>query len=89
MRWMAWQVQIKTLHDVVFVGRPVNVSCIWGMTMMFKLEPDGQHWSRAKVRFGSSSVNAIQVAEGLHAGRQDHYFRHFRAYGGYDRLRGQ
>jgi hypothetical protein len=57
-------VQIKTLHDVVFVGRPANVGA-FAETMMFKLETDGQHWSRAKVRFGPSSVNTIQVVEGL------------------------
>jgi hypothetical protein len=80
-------VQIKTLHDVVFVGRPVNVAA-FAETMMFKLEPDGQHWSRAKVRFGSSSVNAIQVAEGLQPGDKI-IISDMAAYGGYDRLRGQ
>lgn len=80
-------VQIKTLHDVVFVGRPVNVAA-FAETMMFKLEPDGQHWSRAKVRFGPSSVNAIQVAEGLQPGDKI-IISDMAAYGGYDRLRGQ
>jgi beta-lactamase regulating signal transducer with metallopeptidase domain len=80
-------VQIKTLHDVVFVGRPVNVAA-FAETMMFKLEPDGQHWSRAKVRFGLSSVNAIQVAEGLQPGDKI-IISDMAAYSGYDRLRGQ
>jgi hypothetical protein len=80
-------VQITTLHDVVFVGRPVNVAS-FAETAMFKLESDGQHWSRAKVRFGQSSVNAIQVVEGLQPGDKI-IISDMAAYAGYDRLRGQ
>lgn len=80
-------VQIQTLHDVLFVGRPVNVAASAEATM-FKLEADGQHWSRAKVRFGPSSVNAIQVVEGLQPGDKI-VISDMAAYTGYDRLRGQ
>lgn len=79
-------VQIKTLHDVVFVGRPINVAAFAEATM-FKLEADGQHWTRVKVRFGASSVNQMAVEEGLKPGDKI-IISEMAAYVGYDRLRG-
>ena len=54
---------------------------------MFKLEADGQHWTRVKVRFGASSVNQIAVEEGLKPGDKI-IISGMAAYAGYDRLRG-
>ena len=80
-------IHVKTLHDVLYVGRPVNVAA-FGEAAMFKREPDGQHWTRVPVRFGASSVNSIQVAEGLKPGDKI-IISDMAAYGSYDRLRGQ
>lgn len=60
-------IQIKTLHDVVFVGRPVSAKPDSEGTI-FEVESDGSHAKRVKVRFGALSVNAAQVLEGLQPG---------------------
>lgn len=80
-------VRIKTLHDVSFVGRPIDVPA-FGQAALFKLEADGQHWSRVKVQFGASSVNSIQVQAGLNTGDKI-ILSDMAAYSNYDRLRGQ
>jgi len=58
---------IERLDDVVYVGRPTfgqanaNVS-------IFKLTPDGAYADRVTVRLGASSVNEIEVKDGLKPG---------------------
>jgi HlyD family secretion protein len=62
-------VEIERLADVVYIGRPVfgqpNSS-----VSLFKLEPDGKGASRLTVKLGRSSVNTIEVVEGLKVGDQ-------------------
>jgi HlyD family secretion protein len=62
-------VEIERLADVVYIGRPVfgqpNSS-----VSLFKLEPDGKGASRLTVKLGRSSVNTIEVVEGLRVGDQ-------------------
>jgi HlyD family secretion protein len=62
-------VEIERLADVVYIGRPVfgqpNSS-----VSLFKLEPDGKGASRFTVKLGRSSVNTIEVVEGLNVGDQ-------------------
>jgi HlyD family secretion protein len=60
-------IQITTLNDVVYVGRPV-VGAPDSDGTLFKLEPDGQHVVRARVQYGMSSVNVIEVRSGLQPG---------------------
>jgi beta-lactamase regulating signal transducer with metallopeptidase domain len=79
-------VHIKTLHDVLFVARPASTPA-FAETTMFKLEPDGQHWTRVKVRFGASSVNQMAVEEGLKPGDKI-IVSEMAAYVSYNRLRG-
>jgi HlyD family secretion protein len=57
------------LADVVFVGRPAfgQPNSTVGM---FRLEKDGKTAVRALVRLGRSSVNTIEVVEGLTPGDQ-------------------
>ncbi len=58
---------IERLDDVVYVGRPTfgqanaNVS-------IFKLTPDGSYADRVTVHLGASSVNEIEVKDGLKPG---------------------
>jgi multidrug efflux pump subunit AcrA (membrane-fusion protein) len=37
---------------------------------MFRLEPDGQNAVRAQVQIGRSSVNTVEVVQGLNEGDQ-------------------
>jgi beta-lactamase regulating signal transducer with metallopeptidase domain len=53
-------IRVKTLEDVMYVGRPA-IAPSDGMATMFKVEPDGAHAKRVNVRFGAPSVTGIQV----------------------------
>jgi hypothetical protein len=69
----------------VYVGRPVGTAAS-ETTTLFKLEPDGQHSTRVKVRFGASSVNKMQVLDGLRPGDRI-IVSDMAQYDGYDRVR--
>lgn len=60
-------IELERLADVVHVGRPA-----FGQERstvgIFKVEPDGIHASRAQVKLGRSSVNHIEIVEGLRPG---------------------
>ena len=60
-------IQLEKLDDVVFVGRPVFGQENSTVTL-FKLEPDGKYANKVKVTFGRSSVNTIEIKEGLNVG---------------------
>jgi hypothetical protein len=78
-------IRIRTLHDVVFVGRPALAKADSQATL-FEVESDGSHATRVRVRFGAASVNSIQILEGLQPG--DHVIlSDMSKYDGYDRIR--
>jgi multidrug resistance efflux pump len=58
---------IERLPDVVYVGRPTFGQAN-AQVSIFKLTEDGQFADRVTVRLGASSVNDIQVREGLAPG---------------------
>jgi len=60
-------IRIKTLNKVVYLGRPAMVEAK-SEGILFKLDPDGEHATRVKVRFGETSVNSIQILDGLKLG---------------------
>jgi RND family efflux transporter MFP subunit len=60
-------IELEHLADVVYVGRPAFGS-EQGAITLFRLQPDGDEAVRIKVRLGKSSVNAVQVLEGLKPG---------------------
>jgi multidrug resistance efflux pump len=62
-------IEIERLEQVLYVGRPVygQPNSTIGM---FKLVEDGDYAVRVPVRVGRSSVNAIEVVQGLKAGDQ-------------------
>ncbi|HLG96749.1 MAG TPA: efflux RND transporter periplasmic adaptor subunit [Bryobacteraceae bacterium] len=62
-------VTIEKLADVVFVGRPV-IGQPDAKISLFKLDPDGKEAQRVPVKLGRSSVNTIEVKEGLNVGDQ-------------------
>jgi len=60
-------IELERLADVVFVGRPAFGSEQSNVTL-FRLRPDSDEAVRVRVRFGKSSVNAVEVLEGLKPG---------------------
>jgi HlyD family secretion protein len=62
-------IEIERLPDVVFVGRPVFGQPNSAVSL-FKLDDDGKGASRVTVKLGRSSVNTIEVVEGLKVGDQ-------------------
>jgi len=78
-------IQLEKLDDVVYVGRPV-----FGQqdstVQLFKLDPDGKYASKVKVTFGRSSVNTIEVKDGLKVGDRV-ILSDMSAYDNYDRIK--
>ncbi|HVF58074.1 MAG TPA: efflux RND transporter periplasmic adaptor subunit [Pyrinomonadaceae bacterium] len=62
-------IELERLSDVVYVGRPAFGQSQSTVTM-FKLEADGKAAVRVPVKLGRSSVNAIEIVEGLQPGDQ-------------------
>lgn len=62
-------ITLERLADVVFVGRPV-IGQPGAKITLFKLDPDGKEAQRVPVTLGRSSVNTIEVVEGLKVGDQ-------------------
>ena len=58
---------IERLDDVVYVGRP-TFGQAGQQVSIFKLVEDGQYAERVTVRLGASSVNEIEVVDGLQPG---------------------
>lgn len=60
-------IELERLDDVVYVGRPA-----FGQenstVSIFKLDPSGSYAIRTPVQFGRSSVNTIEVIQGLQPG---------------------
>ena len=78
-------IELERLNDVVFVGRPV-----FGQqdstVRLFKLEPDGKYANAVKVVLGRSSVNTIEIKDGLKVGEQV-ILSDMSAYDSYDRIK--
>jgi HlyD family secretion protein len=60
-------VEIEKLADVVYVGRPVFGQPN-SQVGLFKLDDDGKGAARVTVKLGRSSVNTIEIQEGLKVG---------------------
>src|SRR5579862_420108 len=62
-------IDLEKMENVLYVGRPA-----FGQEQstvgMFKLEPDGNNAVRAQVRLGRSSVNTVEILQGLKEGDQ-------------------
>src|SRR5207249_1109673 len=62
-------IELERLENVLYVGRPVHGQA--NSTIgLFKLEDGGEYASRAQVKLGRSSVNTIEIVEGLKVGDQ-------------------
>lgn len=62
-------IEIERLADVVYVGRPVFGQPNSQITL-FRLEADGKNADRVPVKLGRSSVNTIEIVDGLKVGDQ-------------------
>jgi HlyD family secretion protein len=60
-------IELERLDDVIYVGRPA-----FGQERstvgIFKLDPDGTYAARTQVQLGRSSVNTIEIVNGLRPG---------------------
>lgn len=62
-------IELERLDDVIFVGRPV-IGQSDSTVGIFRLDSTGKEASRIPVKLGRSSVNYIEVIEGLQQGEQ-------------------
>ena len=62
-------ITIERLADVVYVGRPV-IGQPGAKITLFRLDPDSKEALRVPVTLGRSSVNTIEVVDGLKVGDQ-------------------
>jgi multidrug resistance efflux pump len=76
---------IERLDDVVYVGRPQFGQANQRVSL-FRLTPDGEHAERIAVLLGASSVNEIEIREGLSPGDVV-ILSDMSQYDGYDRVR--
>jgi HlyD family secretion protein len=78
-------IELERLNDVVFVGRPV-FGQQESTVQLFKLEADGKYANKVKVVLGRSSVNTIEIKDGLKVGDQV-ILSDMSAYDSYDRIK--
>ena len=62
-------IELERLEDVIYVGRPV-FGQEQSVVSLFKLDPESDDAVRTRVGLGRSSVNTIEVLEGLQPGDQ-------------------
>jgi HlyD family secretion protein len=62
-------IELERLDDVLFVGRPA-FGQPGARVGLFRLESDNRHATRTSVQLGRSSVNTVEVVEGLVEGDQ-------------------
>jgi beta-lactamase regulating signal transducer with metallopeptidase domain len=64
---IAGTIDIETLENVLYVGRPIHSTPNTSISL-FKMVPDGTGAVRTNVKFGRSSVQTIEVLDGLKIG---------------------
>jgi HlyD family secretion protein len=78
-------ITLEKLEDVIYVGRPV-----FGQenstVQLFRIEPEGKYANKVKVTFGRSSVNNIEIKDGLKVGDRV-ILSDMSQYDAYDRIR--
>jgi len=60
-------IELENLKDVLYVGRPVHGQSD-STIGLFKLEDDGSEAVRVNVKLGKSSVNTVEILQGLKVG---------------------
>ncbi len=62
-------IELEHLDDVLYVGRPA-FGQEKNVVMIFKIQEDGKTAQKVQVKLGRSSVNTIEIIEGLKVGDQ-------------------
>jgi HlyD family secretion protein len=78
-------IEIEKLADVLYVGRPTFGQPNSTVTL-FKLDPDNRGATRVQVKLGRSSVNTIEIVDGLRVSDQV-VLSDMSAWDAYDRIR--
>ncbi|MGZ5434427.1 MAG: efflux RND transporter periplasmic adaptor subunit [Pyrinomonadaceae bacterium] len=60
-------IELERLDDVIYITRPAFGQA-HSTIKLFKLDPDGNNATRVQVKVGRSSVNALEILEGLQPG---------------------
>jgi HlyD family secretion protein len=60
-------VELENLKNVLYVGRPVH-GASQSTISLFRLTPDGSEAVRTNVKLGRSSVNTVEILDGLQVG---------------------
>jgi HlyD family secretion protein len=60
-------IEIENLKNVLYVGRPVH-GAAQSTISLFKLTPDGSEATRVNVKLGRTSVNSVEIMQGLQVG---------------------
>ena len=78
-------IELENLKDVLYVGRPVRGQSE-STIGLFKLSDDGSEAVRVNVKLGRSSVNKIEILEGLKVGDKV-FLSDMSAWDAFDRIR--
>jgi HlyD family secretion protein len=78
-------IEIERLNGILYTGRPVTATA-GGAISLFKIAADGKEATRVKVRLGRTSVNTVEILEGLKAGDRV-ILSDMSAWDAYDRIR--
>jgi HlyD family secretion protein len=78
-------IELDRLKDVMYVGRPA-FGQEKSLVGLFRVNEDGDEAVRVKVKLGKSSVNTVEVVEGLKPGDQV-ILSDMSAWDAYDRVR--
>ena len=60
-------IELENLKDVLYVGRPVHGQSDSTISL-FKVTPDDSEGIRTTVKLGRSSVNTVEIMQGLQVG---------------------
>jgi HlyD family secretion protein len=77
--------ELDRLKDVLYVGRPA-FGQEKSLVGLFRLNEDGDEAVRVKVKLGKSSVNTVEILEGLKPGEKV-ILSDMSAWDAYDRVR--
>jgi HlyD family secretion protein len=58
-------IELERLDNVLYVGRPATGGAAQASVTLFRVEADGRTATRVPVKLGRTSVNTVEVVEGL------------------------
>ncbi|MDT7806513.1 MAG: HlyD family secretion protein [Acidobacteriota bacterium] len=61
-------IELERLDNVLYVGRPATGGGAQATVTLFRVEPDGHTATRIPVKLGRTSVNTVEVVDGLREG---------------------